>query len=117
MEASGELERALAEAGGADAPRELSARLRELLGAELRRGARELEEKRTGRERPIVLALAPGEHSVIAVLPLPPELRADPGAVSERGGALAGVGGGRGAGGGGRRATRRRGGAGRGPRA
>ena len=38
MEASGELERELAEAGGADAPRELSARLRELLGAELRRG-------------------------------------------------------------------------------
>jgi hypothetical protein len=91
MEASGELERELAEAGGPDAPRELSARLRELLGAELRRGAGELEEKRTGRERPIVLALAPGEDSIIAVLPLAPELRADPGAVSERGGALAAV--------------------------
>ena len=81
MEASGELERALADGGGARAPRELSARLRELLRAELQRGARELEEKRTGRERPIVLAVAPAEDSVVAVLPLAPELRADAGAV------------------------------------
>jgi hypothetical protein len=96
-----DLERALADAGGADAPREWSARLRELLGAELARGARELEEPRTGRERPIVVAVAPldaaGEAPagapagpvLLAVLPLPPELRADPAAVGERGGALA----------------------------
>jgi hypothetical protein len=31
----------------------------------------------------------PGPDSVLAALPLPPELRADPGAVTERGGALA----------------------------
>ena len=91
MEGSGELERALADGGGAAAPRELSARLRELLAVELRRGAHELEEKRTGRERPIVLAVAPAEDSVVAVLPLPPELRADAGAVSDRGATLAAI--------------------------
>jgi hypothetical protein len=89
VEGSGELARVLADAGGADAPREWSARLRELLRAELERGARELGEARTGRERPIALAVAPVDASVVAVLPLPPELRADAGAVTERGGALA----------------------------
>jgi hypothetical protein len=97
VEASGELGRVLADAGGADAPREWSARLRELLRAELERGARELGEARTGRERPIALAVAPAAGAegagpgtaVLAVLPLPPELRADPAAVNERGGALA----------------------------
>jgi hypothetical protein len=89
VQTGSDLERALADAGGVDAPREWSARLRELLGAELQRGARELEESRTGRERPIVVAVAPSQDAVLAVLPLAPELRADPGAVSERGGALA----------------------------
>ena len=89
MDTSDELGRALADAGGADAPRAWSARLRELLRAELERGSRELGEARTGREQPIALAIAPAQAAVLAVLPLPPELRADPGAVSERGGALA----------------------------
>ncbi len=89
MESSGELARALADAGGGDAPREWSARLRKLLAAELERGARELGEPRTGRERPIALAVAAVSSSVVAVLPVPPELRADPDAVNERGGALA----------------------------
>jgi hypothetical protein len=84
-----ELEEALSDAGGVEAKPESSARLRKLLRTELERGARELAEPRTGRERPIVLALAPAEHSLLAVLPLAPELRADPDAVSERGGALA----------------------------
>ena len=84
-----ELERALAEAGGADAPRELGARLRELLAAELERGARELGEPRTGRGRPIALGVAPGDGAVLAVLPLDPRVRADPQAVSERGFELA----------------------------
>jgi hypothetical protein len=84
-----ELERALADAGGADAPREWAARLRGLLRAELERGARELGEARTGRERPIALAVAPGEGAVVAALPLPRELRADPGAVVDRGADLA----------------------------
>jgi hypothetical protein len=87
----GELALALADAGGAGAAREWSARLRVLLRSELERGARELGEPRTGRDRPIVLAVAALEGEVVAVLPLPPELRADPGAVTERGGALAAV--------------------------
>jgi hypothetical protein len=87
----GELAAALAEGGGPEAPRELSARLRNLLRGELERGARELGEARTGRERPIALGVAPGDGTVVAVLPLPPELRADTGAVGERGAALAAV--------------------------
>src|SRR4051794_11811950 len=89
VDASGELGQVLADAGGVDAPREWSARLRELLRSELERGARELGEARTGRERPIVVAVGPAGSTVLAVLPLPPELRADPAAVGERGGALA----------------------------
>jgi hypothetical protein len=106
VEKSGELGRVLADAGGVDAAREWSARLRELLRAELERGARELGEARTGRERPIALAVAPlavppggalttppggvpAGPAVVAVLPLPPALRADADAVNERGGALA----------------------------
>jgi hypothetical protein len=89
MASGSELERALADAGGADAPREWSARLRELLRAELQRGAREMGEARSGRERPVALAVAPTPSEVVAVLPLPPELRADAGAVAERGATLA----------------------------
>ena len=89
MATQSELERALADAGGADAPREWTARLRELLRAELGRGARELGEARTGRERPIALSVAPGAGAVLAALPLPPELRADPDVVGERAADLA----------------------------
>jgi hypothetical protein len=112
MASESELERALADAGGAGAPREWAARLRELLRAELERGAREMGQTRSGRERPLVLAVAAAEAggssavgggcarggsagggsasgAVLVALPLPPELRADPGAVSERGAELA----------------------------
>jgi hypothetical protein len=88
-DAPSELERALADAGGADAPRDWSARLRDLLGGELRRGIVELGESRTGYGMPIAVAVAPGEGEVVAALPVSPELRADPGAVGERSGALA----------------------------
>ncbi len=97
MASESELERALADAGGADAPREWGARLRELLRAELERGAREMGEARSGRERPVALAVAASEAdtrapgAVVAALPLPPELRADAGAVAERGATLAGA--------------------------
>jgi hypothetical protein len=84
-----ELERVLADAGGAAAPREWSARLGDLLAAELGRGGRELWARRTGYPDPIVVALAAADGAVVAVLPLPPALRADPDAASERGGALA----------------------------
>jgi len=89
VETASDLERALADAGGADAPREYGARLRELLRGELERGARELAEARTGRERPIALAVAAMEDALAVVLPLTPELRADAGAVSDRGAQLA----------------------------
>ncbi len=105
MTSESELERALADAGGADAPREWAARLRELLRAELERGAREMGEARSGREQPVALAVAAADApergrdmggaaagapgSVVIVLPLPPELRADAGAVAERGARLA----------------------------
>jgi hypothetical protein len=87
--AASEFERALADAGGADAPRERSAQLRRLLAGELERGARELGEKRTGYSVPIVVAVGPADRSVLVALPLPVELRADPGAVGERGAVLA----------------------------
>jgi hypothetical protein len=89
MASESELERALADAGGADAPREWGARLRKLLRAELERGGGEMGEARSGRERPVALAVADLPNVVVTVLPLPPELRADPGAVSERGATLA----------------------------
>ena len=84
-----ELERALADAGGAEAPRDSSARLRNLLDAELRRGFVELSESRTGYGTPIAVGVAWNDGEVVAALPISPELRADPGAVGERSGALA----------------------------
>jgi hypothetical protein len=87
--AGSELDQALREAGGADAPRDSSAQLRRLLDAELRRGARELGDPRTGYETPIAVAVAAVEGELLAALPVAPELRADPGAVGERAAALA----------------------------
>jgi hypothetical protein len=84
-----ELARVLDDAGGPSAPREFSARLRVLLAAELRRGFVELSESRTGYGMPIAVAVAWSEGQVLAALPISPELRADPGAVGERSGALA----------------------------
>ena len=85
-----ELELALADAGGADAPRDSSARLRDLLDAELRRGvvrARRVAHRlRACRSR---WRSRPRDGEVLAALPIAPELRADPGAVGERAGALA----------------------------
>lgn len=88
-EGRSELERALADAGGVDAPRDSSARLRDLLDAELRRGFVELGESRSGYGVPIAVAIAATGGEVVAALPVSPELRADPGAVGERSGALA----------------------------
>ncbi|HEX2414204.1 MAG TPA: hypothetical protein VHJ37_03210 [Thermoleophilaceae bacterium] len=84
-----ELERALADAGGAQAVREWSARLRALLDAELERGLSELELPRTGYDSPIVAAVAPRDGAVLAALPVVKELRADTGAVGDRAAALA----------------------------
>ena len=84
-----ELELALADAGGVGAPREYGARLRELLGAELGRGAGELGQARSGREQPIAVAVAAHSDALLAALPLDPRLRADPAAVPDRGFELA----------------------------
>jgi hypothetical protein len=89
VNAASELALALADAGGPGAPREWAARLRGLLRTELERGRRELDESRTGRRRPIALAVAAFDGAVVTVLPLAPELRADPGSVGDRGAQLA----------------------------
>jgi hypothetical protein len=60
------------------------ARLRELLDAELARGARELEAKRSGYDHPLTVAVAAAPGALRAVAPAAPALRADPDAVNER---------------------------------
>jgi hypothetical protein len=78
------IEQVLADAGGADAPRERIGQLRTLLRQELQHGAAELEQTRSGYGHPIVIATAAGEHGLTAIVPVAPELRADPDAVDER---------------------------------
>jgi hypothetical protein len=60
------------------------ARLRALLDAELDRCARELSQKRSGYEQPVLVAVGPAEGALRAVAPALPALRADPDAVNER---------------------------------
>jgi hypothetical protein len=60
------------------------ARLKALLDSELERGARELGQKRSGYEQPVIVAVAPGDGALRAVAPAPRALRADPDAVNER---------------------------------
>jgi hypothetical protein len=61
-----------------------TARLRALLDGELAHGRQELQQKRSGYERPVVVAVAPGDGVLRAVAPAAPGLRADPDAVNER---------------------------------
>jgi hypothetical protein len=56
------------------------ARIRELLAAELRRGERELNERRSGYDDPVRVAFAPGR----AALPVPVDMRADAAAIDDR---------------------------------
>jgi hypothetical protein len=81
------LAEALADAGGMAAPRERGAQLRGLLEDELRRGAAELAQARSGYGDPLVAAAAPAAEgdAVIAVAPVTAALRADPDAAPERG--------------------------------
>jgi hypothetical protein len=60
------------------------ARLKALLDSELERGARELSQKRSGYDQPVLVAVAPGDGALRAVAPAPRALRADPDAVNER---------------------------------
>ena len=75
MPVSDDLTRALADPGSSPA------QLRDLLRAELEHGVAELARKRSGYERPVTVALAPG---LVAVAPVSPQLRADPAAVDDR---------------------------------
>ena len=79
------LSSALHEAGGTAAPRERGAQLRALLRDELDRSERELGLARSGRAEPVTIALAAAPDALLAVVPVPVAVRADPGAVSERG--------------------------------
>jgi hypothetical protein len=78
---------ALEDAGGTAAPRERSARLRDLLLDELARSERELALPRSGRDEPVtvVFATAAGGDALVAVLPVAVAVRADPDAAPERG--------------------------------
>jgi hypothetical protein len=60
------------------------ARLKALLDAELERGARELGQKRSGYEQPVLVVVGGAEGALRAVAPAAPALRADPDAVNER---------------------------------
>src|SRR4051794_13622465 len=79
-----ELGAALEAAGGLAAGPESAARLRTLLGDELRRGVAELGLKRSGYEAPVTVAVAPAAAGLRAAAPVAATLRADPEAVVER---------------------------------
>ncbi|MEA2154653.1 MAG: hypothetical protein QOE11_793 [Solirubrobacteraceae bacterium] len=74
----------LEDAGGTAAPRERSAQLRALLRDELARSQAELGLARSGREEPVTVVIAALADALVAVLPVPVALRADPGAAPER---------------------------------
>jgi len=75
----------LAAAGGASAPAQSTARLRDLLADELRRGREALGRTRSGtREAPVTVALAVDGDRLWAAVPVPAALRADPDAAGER---------------------------------
>src|SRR6476620_4567243 len=61
-----------------------AARLRALLEAELRHGSAELAAKRSGYERPVLVAIAADGDALRAAAPVAPALRADPDAAPER---------------------------------
>ena len=75
---------ALADAGGPAAPRERGAQLLDLLGRELERGARELGRQRSGRDEPVLVAIAGVRGALLAATPAPAALRIDSDAGSER---------------------------------
>jgi hypothetical protein len=78
------LETALDDAGGTGAPRERGAQLRSLLHDELVRSEAELALARSGREDPVTVVFAAAPDALLAVLPVPVAVRADPDAAPER---------------------------------
>ena len=78
------LARALEDAGGIAAPQARAAQLRALLRDELARSEHELGLPRSGREQPVTAAFAALPDALLAALPVPVALRADPEAAPER---------------------------------
>jgi hypothetical protein len=74
----------LGAAGGAAAPAAATARLRDLLGASLRRGREELALPRSGYGEPVEIGLAADAGQALAVIPVDAALRADPQAATGR---------------------------------
>src|SRR5436190_24039305 len=72
------LERALAEAGGADAPGTATAQLKTLLTDALARGRAELAKPRSGYDDPVLVAIAAAPGRLLAAAPVDSALRADP---------------------------------------
>src|SRR3954468_15669697 len=75
---------ALADAGGAAAPRERAGQLRSLLERELARGRAELAKSRSGYGDPLVVAIAATQTTLLAAAPAPATMRADPEVAEER---------------------------------
>src|SRR5215217_5592793 len=75
----------LAAAGGVQAPPQATARLKDLLGDNLRRGTDELGRKRSGtREDPVTVVFAADGERLLAAVPASPALRADIDALPDR---------------------------------
>jgi hypothetical protein len=70
--------------GGADAPATAAARLREVLAEALKTGRAELAKPRSGKEEPVEIGIAAHGETLVAAVPVPATLRADPDIVSER---------------------------------
>ncbi len=82
--AQSDLAAALADAGGTAAPAAATAQLRGLLLDALRHGRSELARARSGRGRPVEVAIAVRGGRLLAATPAAAALRADPEQVSER---------------------------------
>jgi len=74
----------LAAAGGAGAPPAATAHCRVLLSAALRHGRTELAAKRAGADAPVEIAIAQHGGRLLAAIPAPAGLRADPEQAPER---------------------------------
>lgn len=79
-----DLAEALAEHGGATAPRAAGAQLRTLLAERLARDSDELRAARSGYELPVLVGLAAGAGRVWGVAPAAADLRADPALAGDR---------------------------------
>jgi hypothetical protein len=79
-----DLEQALAEAGGADAPATATAQLRSLLVDALRSGRAELARARSGYDAPVRVVFAATEDALLAVAPVEGAVRADPEVATDR---------------------------------